>query len=130
MARSYHVDIARHVADSDAKWLDNLLSRFEIPGVAGGRQGQARRLSSDGVVRVALIRRLVLDLGLATADAVIVAGQLLGSAEGTVERSPGLELRLDRPRLEREIERAISDAVETVVPARRGRPPGRRVCPG
>ena len=33
MARFYHVDIARFAADADEKWVDNLLSHYDVPGV-------------------------------------------------------------------------------------------------
>jgi hypothetical protein len=125
MARSYHVDIARHAASADAKWIDNLLSHFAVPGVVGGRQGESRRLSAFGVYQIALIRRLTQELGISSADAVLLAGQLLDANAGHVAIGAALELRLDRPAFHREIDAAIAEAVESVAPARRGRPPTR-----
>lgn len=124
MSREYHVDIAQHAASVDAKWLDNLLSRFEIPGVATARQGIARRVSSIGIYHVALIRRLTAELGMSTGIAVSVAMTLLdGAASAAFCVTAGVELRLNRPEFEREVDAAISVAVESVSPARRGRPP-------
>src|SRR5437763_10382952 len=99
MARHYHVEIAAFVADADPKWIDNLLSRFDLPGVEAGTQGVARRISAGGVLHIALIRRLVRDLGLATDHAVALAVSLLsGDADG-IAVSDVLTLRMDRDRL-------------------------------
>ena len=42
MARAYHTDVIAFAADADAKWIDNLLSRFAIPGVTGGKDAWVR----------------------------------------------------------------------------------------
>ena len=124
MAREYHVDIAQHAASADAKWLDNLLSRFDIPGVANARQGIPRRVSNLGIYHVVLIRRLTAELGMSTGNAVSVASDILrGTTSGSFLVTPGVELRLDRPAFERDVDGAIEVAVESVSPARRGRPP-------
>lgn len=128
MTRYYHVDIAQHAAQADAKWVDNLLSHFDVPGVESGRQGVARRVSTHGVYHVALIRRLTVELGATTGRAVSIAQQLL-AREGAGAHIPlfvGLEVRLDRSVFERSVDLAIEEAVESVAPARRGRPPLRR----
>jgi hypothetical protein len=54
-----------------------------------------------------------------------MAERLLGSDADEVGLVPGLELRLDRRVFEREIDARIQEAVESIVPARRGRPPKR-----
>ena len=126
MARDYHADIARHAADADGKWVDNLLSHFDIPGVAGGRQGVARRVTAHGVCQVVLIRRLTLLFGMTTAKAVSMAGRLLDDGEqSSLDADFGIELRLERRVFERAVDLAINEAVEAVTPARRGRPPTR-----
>jgi len=126
MARDYHADIARHAAGADTKWVDNLLSHFDIPGVAGGRQGVARRVTAHGVCQVVLIRRLTLLFGMTTAKAVLMAGQLLDDGEqSSLDADYGIELRLDRRVFERAIDGAITEAVESVTPAPRGRPRAR-----
>ena len=126
MARSYHVDVARHAADCDAKWLDNLLSRFAIPGVDGGTQGVARRLTLRGIYHVALVRRLTRDLGVSVPAAVVLAAELLTTDAVHVELGSHLALHLDRRAFEREVEGATESAAESLAPARRGRPPARR----
>jgi hypothetical protein len=126
MARSYHVDIATFAADADRKWIDNLLSHFDIPGVDGGRQGVARRLSLLGICRVAMIRRLTRELGVSAAVAVSLTGQLFETDTTHLELGPHLQLRFDRRAFERDVETAALEAAESLAPARRGRPPARR----
>jgi hypothetical protein len=125
MARFYHVEVARHAADADSKWIDNLLSHFAVPGVENARQGVARKISLRGVYHVALIRRLNREVGLPVAAAVSIAGRLLASESAHAQLAPGLDLNVDRSALERDVDRRVSEAVEASTPPRRGRPPQR-----
>ena len=125
MARSYHVEIARFAADTDQKWVDNLLSRFDVPGVDSSKQGLSRRISDQGVYYIALIRALTLELEVSTSKAVQLAGQLFTVPGGLVV-AEDLELVFDRTAFERRIDARIVEAVESIAPARRGRPPKKR----
>jgi hypothetical protein len=126
VARHYHVDVARFATGADHKWVDNLLSHFDVPGVEGARQGLARRISVDGVYHIALIRALSRDLGMSVASAVSLAGLLLSErGDARIEVTTGMVLALDRGSFTRRIDLAIAEAVESVAPARRGRPPKR-----
>jgi hypothetical protein len=124
VARSYHVEIARFAADADQKWVDNLLSRFDVPGVDSSKQGLSRRISDEGVYYIALIRVLTSDLEVSTAKAVSLAGQLL-TVPGSVVVADEIELVFDRLDFQRRIDARIAEAVESIAPARRGRPPKR-----
>lgn len=126
--RSYHTDIAAFVAATDGKWVDNLLSRFSVPGVESGRQGIARRVSIVGMLHIALTRRLALELSIPVDAALALATRLLRSTEARATLSPTLEIRLQREEFELEVEALVAEAVETNAPARRGRPP--RQTPG
>jgi len=121
--RHYHVDVARFAAKADHKWVDNLLSHFDVPGVERARQGLSRRISDDGIYHIALIRILNREVGLSTSAAVSLAERLLSSAEHRVRLVEGLELELDLDRLRRQVDAAIIEGVESLAPARRGRPP-------
>lgn len=127
MARSYHIEIARHVANADPKWIDNLLSHFDVPGVVGGKQGTSRRITEVGVAHIVLIRRLSSVLGVRIGDAVTLTADLLAHGR-PVGIDTGVELRIDRAPFLAEISNLIDQAAEAIVPARRGRPssPGRR----
>ena len=125
MTRFYHVDIARFAARADHKWVDNLLSHFDVPGVERARQGLARRISATGIHHIALIRAMSRGLGVSTGTALTLAARLLSENSSTVDVEPGLSLTLEKVSFLRRVDAAITDAVETVEPARRGRPPKR-----
>ena len=123
MARFYHVDIARFAAGADTKWVDNLLSKFSVPGVEGARQGLARRISADGIYHIALIRALNRDLGISVPQAVPLAARLLSAEDGRVLLGDELQLQLDGIRFRAALDASIAEGVESLAPARRGRPP-------
>jgi len=125
MARHYHVDIAVFAAKADRKWVDNLLSHFDVPGVETAKQGVARRVSAHGVYHVALTRQLAEDAGMSVATALNFARQLLTTDANHAALGPALELRIDRQVFQRGIDELIAEGVEAIVPRRRGRPPGR-----
>ena len=125
MARHYHVDIAVFAADSDRKWVDNLLSHFNVPGVDSAKQGVARRISAHGIYHVALTRVLSRDAGMSVDAALAFAQRLLTTDANHAELAPGLELRIDRHAFQRDVDARITDAVESIVPRRRGRPPAK-----
>ena len=122
MARLYHVDIARHAAAADHKWVDNLLSHHKLPGVEGGRQGSPRRVSIDGIQHIALVRLLTQELDLSVKSAVRVATRLLVANSAPIALEGGLELRLDLESFQSNTQALIAEGVESVTPARRGRP--------
>lgn len=120
---AYPVDVAGFASGADPKWIDNLLARFPIDGVERATHGVARKVSTSGIRVIVLTRRLVTTLNLPIGTAVDLAGRMLTSANGCVAVHPGLEIRIDREAFFRDVEVALLDAAEQVVPARRGRPP-------
>lgn len=129
MARSYDVAAAALALDVDTKWLDNVLSHHQVPGVARSRQGVNRAVTPEGLLHLAVARVLVEGARVPIAIAIRLAGVLLeGQAATTAETrlSPAVTLRLDRTALRRELEARLLDAVERAPTPRRGRPPRRR----
>lgn len=127
MPRFYHVDLAQHVAGADARWVDNLISRFAIPGVEGNGRGASRRLTLTAVQHIALVRSLTTSLGLPLTQAVATAQSLLASpvrAEVSVGR--WLRIVFDREEFLQYVDELIADGVEAMTPTRRGRPPAVR----
>jgi hypothetical protein len=122
MARTYHVDIAQYVANADRKWVDNLLSHFRIPGVEKAERGVARRIATNGIYHIALVRQLTQRLDLGVSAAVSIAAHLLAEPVEQLSLPVGLELRFDRDTFQNDVNGRIADAVESVTPARRGRP--------
>jgi hypothetical protein len=123
MARHYHVDIAVFAADADRKWVDNLLSHFDVPGVESARQGVARRISAHGIHHIALTWRLASAGGLSLASALAASRELLQAPNAAVQLAPALTLELNRADFLAEIDSRIGEGVESIVPKRRGRPP-------
>lgn len=126
MTRTYHIDIAAFAADADRKWVDNLVSHFNVLGVESARRGVARRIATAALYRIALIRRLNVEFGVAIAQAVRLADRLLESAGAPVPIIAGLALTFDRAAFESGVDARVAEAVETFRPAIRGRPPIRR----
>jgi len=141
MARVYDIAVAALAIDVPRKWLDNLTAQHSIPGTEHVARGVARRMSMRTLLTAAIVRDLNRGLGVPVARGVEVAASILGSdPAGLGERSGlggstdlpvalelpiagSLTLAVDVGRLEREIERRLLEAMETVVPRRRGRPP-------
>ena len=125
MPASYHIDIAGYVANADRKWVDNLLSHFAVPGVERGRRGSARRVTQMGLYHIALVRVIAREMGAPLKTSVMLATTLLHAESPEVPVFGTLALRFDRDRFQREVDARIAEAVEAIVPARRGRPPAR-----
>jgi hypothetical protein len=125
MARVYDIAVAALAIDVDRKWLDNLTSQHTIPGTEHFARGVARRLSIRTLLTAAVVRDLNRDLGVPVSRGVELAIAMLGEATPRAESRIGASIMLsvDVAGLEREIERRLLDAMETVVPRRRGRPP-------
>ena len=125
MPASYHIDIAGYAADTDRKWVDNLLSHFEVPGVEQGRRGSARRVTQVGLYHIALVRVIARELGAPLKTSVMLATTLMQAESPELTLIGTLALRFDRGRFQREVDARVAEAVEAIVPARRGRPPAR-----
>ena len=141
MARVYDIAVAALAIGVERKWLDNLTAQHSIPGTEHVARGVARRLSMRTLLTAAIVRDLNRGLGVPVARAVEVATVMLEgepAAETAVPPGPddsppasrpvltvaeSVTLTIDVGRLEREIERRLLEAMETVVPRRRGRPP-------
>lgn len=126
MSRSYSLATVAFAIGAEPKWVDNLLARHEVPGVARGGRGVELAVSAHGLLVVAAVRRLVAELGAPIAVALPLAVRLVARPEGLAELEGGLAVRLDRRALERELAARLVDAAEALAPRRRGRPPRRR----
>ncbi len=143
MARVYDIAVAALAIGVERKWLDNLTAQHSVPGTEHVARGVARRLSRRALLTAAIVRDLNRALGVPVGRGVEVAISVLGgepspdgasgaqAGAGAVVSTPrvvlpiadSLALAVDVERLEREIERRLLEAMETVVPRRRGRPP-------
>ena len=124
MPRFYHIDLAQHVVGTDARWIDNLISRFVLPGIEGSGRGASRRLTEIGIQHIALIWSLTRDLGLPISAAVAAAQSLLSAgADAGLRAGPWLRVTFNRDEFVRHVDALIADGVESITPTRRGRPP-------
>jgi hypothetical protein len=123
MTRRYHVDIAVFAANTDRKWMDNLLSHHAVPGVESAKQGVARFISTAAIYQIVLTRDLSVNAGIPVDVAVDVARRLLAAPANRISIVPHLCLDLDRDAFMGRVDDLIADAVDSVVPKRRGRPP-------
>jgi hypothetical protein len=112
------------VADVERKWIDNFLSRVAIAGAESSGHGVVRRLSAGAIHQITLTRRLAQELGLSIERAASLAGALIANG-GSVRMPSGLAVTVDLRAFDDDVASRLSDAVEAVVLARRGRPPGR-----
>jgi len=123
--------LAQHVAGADARWVDNLISRFALPGVDGTGRGSSRRITEIGIQHIALVRSLSVELGFALSTAVPLAKTLLASSDDAeLDVGPWVRLRFRRAEFKRHIDGLIADGVEAITPTRRGRPPASRWSTG
>jgi hypothetical protein len=108
------------------KWVDNLLSHHQLPGVERGRQGVERRISDRGLLAIQLVRVLVADLAISTARASEIAAIAMDSrnaVQSTVTTPSGIALVLPLAEIERRLREQVVEAVEMVAERPRGRPP-------
>jgi hypothetical protein len=125
--RVYDVAVTALAIDATPKWVDNILSHHEVPGVVFARRGVARRVPHSALVHLSLARELHMELGLSVRDALALATSLLTISGEGVHESGHLRVTFDRAALEHAIDARLRDALESAPTPRRGRPPGRPV---
>ena len=108
------------------KDLDNILSRYSVRGFERGRQGIARRLSLASIEQIALAIDLAREYSIPIPTGLLLAEEALGSREGVITAPSGhLAIHADLDRIRRELQVKLTEAIEHVIPPRRGRPPAR-----
>lgn len=119
--RLYDVAVASLALRVDRRWLGNLLSQHDVPGVSRSVQGAARQIPLRSLLIISLVRDLQRQLGLGVARGLAVAARLVGASHGHVRLGVAL-LTVDISALERQLDDRLVDVMETIVPQRRGRP--------
>lgn len=120
MAR-YDVRLAAVALDVAYRWLDGVLARHRVEGVTSEVQGIRRTVSDDALVTLAIVRDLHAQAGLPIGRAIEIAERL--EPDGRL-RLGIVTVAVDRHAVARDLAPQVADAVERVVPRRRGRPPG------
>jgi len=108
------------------KDLDNILSRYPVRGYERGRQGVARRLSFASIEQIAIAIDLTREYSIPIPTGLLLAEEALSSREGVITAPSGhLAIHADLDRIRRELQVKLTEAIEHVIPPRRGRPPVR-----
>jgi hypothetical protein len=126
--RRYSIAVTSLAIGAPVKWTDNLIAHHAVPDIRSSARGIAREVSWAGLVRIALIRELHLELGCGVRDAVALADRLLHAPDHTVAVGRWSTLGFDRRALESDLARRLAEALETAPRPRRGRP-ARRLAP-
>lgn len=123
--RTYDVAVASLAIGATTKWTDNVLSHHAISGVVAVQRGVTRKIPRPALFLLAVARELHAELGMSVRDALGLAARLLADEAGGVHGSGHVRVTLDRPALERDLDRRLRDALESAPEVRRGRPPKR-----
>jgi hypothetical protein len=121
VTRAYTVPVAAIALSIGAKWLDNVLSHHQVPGVERSRQGVARRLTPLGLKTLAVTILLMSKLHVPTARALDLARSLIGNG-GRFLVVEGLVLEIDLKALEDTLHERLEYALEAAPVLKRGRP--------
>ena len=122
MARSYSVRIAAVALGVPAKWVDNVLSQHDIPGVISSRQGVERSISDLGIRVLEIIRIGSHELRIPVSRSVEIAVSTAAAADGRFVTASGAELRFAIDAIDRRLRERLIDAIEATPRLARGRP--------
>ena len=121
--RGYTVRAVAVTLGVPVKWVDNVLSHHRVSGVSGGRQGVARRLSTQAVLILEIALRLINALGLPLPKALEFAARLVSTRSGKLTLADQISLLADVDVIAGQVTDSLAQAVEIAPSPRRGRPP-------
>lgn len=125
MSRTYTAKLIALTLGASVKWVDNLLSHHDVPGVTRGKQGVERRIADEGLFAIAAIRILTEELGLGLSQAALIVRSALASRTPEQMRyttESGIVLQFPVAEIDRRMRERLLDAVEAVARVSRGRP--------
>jgi hypothetical protein len=124
--RAYTVATVAVSLNMAAKWVDNVLSHHDIPGVSKRRQGVSRRLTPQAVLCLEVAMRLGHSLSIPLADGLELAQSIAGGGDrASVDAGKGITITIDLRAIRDELTERLANAVEVTPLPRRGRPPRR-----
>lgn len=119
---SYDLRTAAFVVGCDAKWIDNLASHADVPGVLSTRRGVGREFTFDGIVASRVIWLLNQDFKISLWRAVEIAVEVLQAPGKAFPVSSGISLSIDRATIEWLVNERLLHAAESVPRMKRGPP--------
>lgn len=123
--RAYTVAAVAVTLKVPTKWIDNVLSHHNVPGVSQTRQGVSRRLTPQAVITLEIALQLLRWISLPMARALEIA-HALAQSEDTPARlslSSSVAIVVDVSAITAETSRRLAEAVEIAPRPKRGRPP-------
>jgi hypothetical protein len=125
MGRSYDVRLVALTIGATLKWVDNLLSQHELPGVMRGRQGVQRRITDEGLLAIELTRMLTIEARIPVGRATEIACAAIRSrsqADMQVRLADDLTFVFEASAIDRRLRQRLAEAIESSARVRRGRP--------
>jgi hypothetical protein len=122
--RAYTVATTAVTLGVSRKWVDNVLSHHQVPGVHQQKQGIARRVTPAGLLALEIGASLGRALAIPIAQALEFANQLM-EAKGNVIQlpsTPSIRVVADIKAITDELNVRLERAVEMTPNPRRGRP--------
>jgi len=122
--RAYTVAATAVTLGVSKKWVDNVLSHHQVPGVLQEKQGIIRRVTPAGLLTLEIAASLVRALSLPIAQALEIAARLI-AARGTEIRLPdalSIRINADVKTITHELNTRLEKAIEISPTPRRGRP--------
>ena len=121
MARAYTVATVAVALTVERKWVDNVLTHYQLPDVPRRTQGVSRRLSSNAVLVLRVALSLTEDLGVPISRSINLAKKLVDARGVLVEQ--GISVSFDFDAFEKLVHDRLAAAVEVAPVPLRGRPP-------
>src|SRR5688500_96476 len=107
MARAYTVGTVALALNAPTKWVDNVLSHYQVSGVLQKRQGIPRKVSLEGVLHLSLALLLTDELGIPTATALRLA-RTVSEGSGEHRTDSGITIALDLSSIRAGLERRLA----------------------
>jgi hypothetical protein len=123
--RGYTVATSAFTLEVPIKWLDNVLTHHQVPGVQQSRQGVMRLLAPSALLQLEIALILHRTLAIPLTVAIPLALELKQAGGELVTGSPALAISLDLSRLTSDLNRRLADAIEIAPTPVRGRPPSK-----
>ncbi|HUQ20020.1 MAG TPA: hypothetical protein VM099_10445 [Gemmatimonadaceae bacterium] len=123
--RAYTVAAAAVTLGVPKKWIDNVLSHYEVEGVVQQRQGIVRRITPAGLLNLEIALHLNRTLDIPVKTALAVASQVAKAEGGEVQLSDDgiVQLRVNVHSVSQSLIQRLDRALEITPTPRRGRPP-------
>jgi hypothetical protein len=122
--RAYTVAATAVTLGVSKKWVDNVLSHHQVPGVLQERQGIVRRVTPAGLLTLEIAASLVRALNLPIAQALETAVHLIAARGTEIQLHAALSIRIsaDVETITQELDTRLEKAIEISPTPRRGRP--------